>query len=755
MGRTPRSLPSKDIAMFVLLRRQLAGAANCLAAGILAAVVLAAVTPSETVLAAGPLPAKIRERIERQLIESQVPSLAIAVARDGKILWEQGFGWADRERRIAADEHTMYSLASISKPITATGLMVLVQQGKLDLDRPANQYLGDALLTGRAGDASEATLRRLANHTAGLPLHYQFFYADETNAPPPRDESIRRYGQLLFEPGWRYQYANFGYGILDYVIQRQSGDAFADFMRREVFLPLDMTRTAVGVPRELARFQAIRYHDQKPLPHYDFDHPGASAVYSSAHDLVRFGMFHLKQPAPNQKAILGDEWIDAMQEPTAIVRPDVGYGVGWFIHENDHGIRTVSHTGGMGGVRTRLTLVPDERLVIVALCNSGSNLPMEATQWILSELLPAYRERREADGQRKATPPVSPPAQQPSFDPPGQLVGLWRGRIATWQGELPVEMRVQSDGDVHVRVHGQLVTLLNEPRIEDGCLWGVMNGDVGTPDANRRPYQLHLRLRIQDQTLRGACRTISLPGERPGNALSYWMELTKQPMTLAKPLALLDPTGSANWRVVEEADFENHGPVEFQDGQVLLGQGRSGTAVAWRGDFPRIDYEVTLEAKRMEGDDFFCGMTFPVGDSYCTLILGGWGGGVTGLSNIDGMAAVENETTGYIKFEQNRWYRVRLRVARDKIEAWVDDDQVVDVTSKDRKFSIWWEQEPARPFGIASWNTKAALRKLVVKPLAKSEQPKSEQPKSEQPKSEQPKSEQPKSGQPKSGQPGP
>ena len=91
----------------------------------------------------------IRAFIRKQLVETQMPSIAVAVARDGKILWEEGFGWADREKRIAATEHTMYSLASISKPITATGLMVLAGAGKIELDRPINEYLGNAKLRAR------------------------------------------------------------------------------------------------------------------------------------------------------------------------------------------------------------------------------------------------------------------------------------------------------------------------------------------------------------------------------------------------------------------------------------------------------------------------------------------------------------------------------------------------------------------------------------------------------------------------------
>jgi CubicO group peptidase (beta-lactamase class C family) len=101
------------------------------------------------------------------------------------VLWEEGFGWADRANRIPATPHTLYSLASISKPITSTGLMILQERGLLDLDRPIDDYLGDAKLTARVGSAADATVRRVANHTAGLPLHYQFFYADQPHRPPP------------------------------------------------------------------------------------------------------------------------------------------------------------------------------------------------------------------------------------------------------------------------------------------------------------------------------------------------------------------------------------------------------------------------------------------------------------------------------------------------------------------------------------------------------------------------------------------
>ncbi len=168
------------------------------------------------------------------------------------------------------------------------------------------------------------------------------------------------------------------------------------------------------------------------------------------------------------------------------------------------------------------------------------------------------------------------------------------------------------------------------------------------------------------------------------------------------------------WRVCKETVFEDHGKVWVENGAVHMESGKPMTGIAWKGDFPRENYEVSLDGMRVAGNDFFCGMTFPVGEEYCTLILGGWGGMVVGLSNVDGMAAADNQTTTGKTFEEGRWYRIRLRVTPEAVGVWVDDAQIIDLDRKGHRFDIWWEQEPARPFGINTWYTHGALRSIVV-----------------------------------------
>jgi CubicO group peptidase (beta-lactamase class C family) len=473
----------------------------------------------------------IRNLIRERLVEQALPSLAVAVARDGEILWEEGFGWVDRENRVTANEHTMYSLASISKPITTTGLMLLKEQGKLELDRPINEYLGEAKLNGHTGDANGATVRRVANHTSGLPLHYHFFPGDEPYRRPAMDETIRRYGNLVTPPGEKYQYCNLGYGILDYVISRLSRKSYPDFMREELFLPLGMTRASVDIGPGLEAYAAARYgRDGLRLPFYDFDHPGGSAVFCSAHDLVRFGMFHLKAHLPDQKAILTDATIDEMQVATTggTVPESIGsYGVGWGINADRFGYRTVNHDGNMMGVTTRLMLVPSEKLAVVALANARCDLPHVVAEEILSLLLPSYGERRAAKLAEDKAKQAQSETAQPGFQPPPELIGAWSGAVHTYQAEIPLILEFKDSGDVHAKLGDQLKTLLNDAAWIDGELTGVMMGDIGTEDANRQPYHLHAALRLRGDRLNGAIVALSPSNVQFGNALGHWAELTR------------------------------------------------------------------------------------------------------------------------------------------------------------------------------------------------------------------------------------
>ncbi len=168
----------------------------------------------------------------------------------------------------------------------------------------------------------------------------------------------------------------------------------------------------------------------------------------------------------------------------------------------------------------------------------------------------------------------------------------------------------------------------------------------------------------------------------------------------------------------EITDFAGHGPVTVANGEVRVGLGHmTGITLTNTNDLPRMNYEVSLEAMRTDGSDFFCGLTFPVGKDHCALIVGGWGGGVVGLSNINSEDASQNETTKYLNFTNNKWFRVRVRVVPGKIQAWIDDDQVVDVDTAEKVIGLRIETESCTPLGLATWNTAAAWRNIQIKRL--------------------------------------
>ena len=177
---------------------------------------------------------------------------------------------------------------------------------------------------------------------------------------------------------------------------------------------------------------------------------------------------------------------------------------------------------------------------------------------------------------------------------------------------------------------------------------------------------------------------------------------------------LFDGKTIKGWKVT---NFGGEGDVTTEKGNLVLDFGSFMTGVTYAGEdkLPLSNYEVVLEAQRVDGGDFFCGLTVPYHDSHFSLIVGGWGGGVVGISSIDGYDASENETTKYIPFKKGVWYCIRLRVTDEQIEAWIDDEQIVSCKTKGHKLTTRVEVDLSKPFGIAAFDTRAALRNIHLR----------------------------------------
>lgn len=193
----------------------------------------------------------------------------------------------------------------------------------------------------------------------------------------------------------------------------------------------------------------------------------------------------------------------------------------------------------------------------------------------------------------------------------------------------------------------------------------------------------------------------------------------KAPKAATGKRVLFDGKTLDGWK---KADFHGTGEVLVQGGRIVLTTGTPMTGVTTtRTDLPRIDYELTYEAMRTAGEDFFAAATFPVGDSYITLVNGGWGGHVTGLSSLDGMDASENETTRTIKYENNTWYRFRVRVTNEVIRCWVGDREVAAIKYAERHVGTRVETRASQPLGFAAWKSGGAIRAVEVRPLSPEE----------------------------------
>ncbi len=194
-----------------------------------------------------------------------------------------------------------------------------------------------------------------------------------------------------------------------------------------------------------------------------------------------------------------------------------------------------------------------------------------------------------------------------------------------------------------------------------------------------------------------------------------------KPAPKSKKKVLFDGKTLEGWKKIE---FGGSGEIFVEDGQIVLGMGEILTGIKLDGEPPfKTNYEITLEAQRIDGTDFFCALTFPIGDSHATYVVGGWGGFLVGISSIDSMDASENETGSVQKLDDKKWYKLRLKVTDTLLQAWIDDRRVVNLLHKGRKLEMRpGEIEECVPFGIATFQTKAALRNIEVKPVAATEE---------------------------------
>ncbi|MBM3791867.1 MAG: beta-lactamase family protein, partial [Acidobacteria bacterium] len=424
----------------------------------------------------------------------------------------EGFGFADLERKNPATSDSIYILASVSKPITTTGLMILKDQGLIDLDAPLNRYLPGEKLRSYAGAADGMTVRRVANHSSGLPLHYTFFY--DGIVPHSMDEAIRRYGFAATEPGREWNYSNLGFGVLNYLTEVVSRTPWSRFMEEKLYDPLGMSRTSDRVRKGRESDATAIYSPDvngkfiKVTP-YTFDHPGASQIHSTANDLARWVRMHLNGGVLDGTRILKPETAREMQVMTS-KRPDgSGTGIGWGVGEF-YGRRCISHSGGMPGVATWVRMYPDEGMASIVLTNTDRRtMADEVTGKIAAVFFP------------EGKPPARTEPPKPENDP-ARFLGVWKGRLVHFDGDVPLSIEVKGRNEVTIKL-GSVTQDATGITFDKDRFTARINALIRTQPSYHGEPAVDFRLRLDGDRLLGTGVALA----SGYFALSHWVELAK------------------------------------------------------------------------------------------------------------------------------------------------------------------------------------------------------------------------------------
>jgi CubicO group peptidase (beta-lactamase class C family) len=346
----------------------------------------------------------LTDRLDRELpgwlSRSQVPGAAVALVRDGQVAWTGGYGQADPARRVPVTPETVFQVGSISKSVTAWGVLRLVDKGLLDLDAPVQRYLTRWHLPASSFDPDEITVRRLLNHSAGLSRH------GYPGLPPDvpllsLEESLAAL-RIIAKPGAGYLYSGGGYTVLQLVIEEITGEAFATYMRREVLDPLGMTHSGFTWRDDLGPAAIGHNGWGRPQPTLLFTEKAAAGLFTTAADLARFAAATMPgaQGQPPGRGVLTPATVAEMLTPVALAEkvlaadatkapPQITMGLGYFIDVYPDGTEEAWHAGGIAaGWGAVFASLPERGEGIVILTNSGhGHLPIEPALNAWSEWL--------------------------------------------------------------------------------------------------------------------------------------------------------------------------------------------------------------------------------------------------------------------------------------------------------------------------------------------------------------------------------
>jgi CubicO group peptidase (beta-lactamase class C family) len=466
--------------------------------------------------------AYLTQLIAYEMRKSSTPGLSVALVDDQRVVWAQGFGFANLEREVPASAQTLYRVGSVSKLFTDTAAMQLVEQGRLDIDRPLQTYLPNFAIKERQADTTAITPRQLMTHHSGLPRDQLKGFM--TSEPEPFasviDELRDEYAYCA--PGESFSYSNLGVTMLGGVIQNVTRTAFAEHLKQSLLMPLGMSNSSfeAGVSSSSLMATGYRGHEAGIEPQLR-DLP-AGGLNSSVAELSRFMSMVFAGGMSGDHRILKPQTVAEMLRPqNSDVPLDMNFqvGLGWGLstlgRSTIQGAGVVAHHAGATDMfRSQVYLLPEHKLGVVVLANSST--ATQVVDHIATEALALALEVKT--GIRQPPFVTSPVAQQPASD---DTLNAFAGNYTTIAGLA----RVWREGkDLRAELAGHKFDL--EPRSDgqfglDYKLLGILHvglGSIGDVGLSRRQVGMHdvLVARIGSQEM--------LVGEKisPPKSLGAW-----------------------------------------------------------------------------------------------------------------------------------------------------------------------------------------------------------------------------------------
>ena len=446
---------------------------------------------------------QVRRTCRQWVATGKVRSIAVAIARNGKIVFEEAYGYQDAEAKREATVDTMYTLASTGKSITGTVFQELAHHNEIDLDAPVTRYLPRDELTVYEGNPAQVTVRAMLSMGVAVPHLWWHHWEDQRNIRLTRAELARRYAIVVAPPDGGFYYSNLTYGLLAETAANATRTDFASLVAQTVFEPLGMTHSSLRPEPRFAPWLAAAYGSDGTRRPYAYSDPeGAAGYRASIHDLMLYSLAQLGY-VPNFRYLRQTH--DARE----------GYFAGWGHLKDAGGLRFAISNGGIVGGSSEIKLVPEDNLAVACLSNTTGAPVGEIVDAAIGAV----------DGRYQGKIATALPKEEP-FSATVADTGHWTGEVKTWEAIIPIAMDVTPDGGVSLLIGTSAPQPLTRVRIDAGFVRGECGCSIPLSDTEGEPTKADFALRRAGDRWFGSVRVIST-GPRSSFSLPAFVTLTR------------------------------------------------------------------------------------------------------------------------------------------------------------------------------------------------------------------------------------